>query len=134
MAHDAGPIEERLSALQSEVARLSRELESAREALAAQQASPRQTMRGLLECPHCSGRRVYHIRRVLDRGDANSEHHFSVTTKGFWSPKPVGRFACWVCAGCGFTEWYVSDPQSLEVDDETIELIEIEPGEGGPYR
>lgn len=129
--------DERLATLQAELDQLRSELKDLREALATQSrrpAGPGTTMRALLECPHCETRRLYHIKRVLDRGDSNSEHHFSVTTKGFWSPKPIGRFSCWVCAGCGYTEWYVTDPQTLEIDEQTIELVDIGEGESGPYR
>lgn len=125
-----------IDALTAEVARLREELVRLQEELGAQARLPRarQSMRTLLECPHCEGRRLYHVKEVLDRGDGNSKQPFSVTTKGFWAPKPIGRFNCWVCAQCGFAEWYVQDPRSLDTDVDNVEIHEVDDKDHGPYR
>ena len=59
----------------------------------------------------------------------------AVALKGTWVPKPVGTFEIYLCVGCGFTEWYVRDPDSLDVDGEKIKTLDSEdPGKSGPYR
>ncbi|HHH29253.1 MAG TPA: hypothetical protein ENK57_13045 [Polyangiaceae bacterium] len=126
----------RLDALTAEVATLREQLSRLKAELDARAGLPRtrQSMRTLLECPHCQGRRVYHVKEVLDRGDGNIKQPFSVSTKGFWAPKPIGRFSCWVCAGCGFAEWYVQDPRSLDTDVDHVEIHEVDDKDHGPYR
>lgn len=126
----------RIDALEAEVAELREVVERLQGEIRTHSRLPRarQSMRTLLECPHCEGRRLYHVKEVLDRGDGNSKQPFSVTTKGFWAPKPIGRFNCWVCAQCGFAEWYIQDPRSLDTDVDNVEIHEVDDEERGPYR
>ena len=126
----------RIDALEAEVAELREVVERLQGEIRTHSRLPRarQSMRTLLECPHCEGRRLYHVKEVLDRGDGNSKQPFSVTTKGFWATKPIGRFNCWVCAQCGFAEWYIQDPRSLDTDVDNVEIHEVDDEERGPYR
>ncbi len=133
-----GPSEHdpRIDALNAQLVELRDAVKRLEAELGARNRLPRtrQSMRTLLECPHCEGRRLYHVKEVLDRGDGNSKQPFSVTTKGFWAPKPIGRFNCWVCAACGFAEWYVQDPRSLDTDVDNVEIHEVDDKDHGPYR
>ena len=125
-------------ALRAELRALQGELKSLRGEMAAlrSEIGPRvggATMRTLIECPHCGGRRVLEVQRVSDRTDAG-DVPLAVASKGFFTRKPVGPLRCWICAACGFTEWYVEGPQELTVDDETISAHEVDDAERGPYR
>ncbi|MEZ4438633.1 MAG: hypothetical protein R3B72_06070 [Polyangiaceae bacterium] len=119
-------LERRIATLESELAELRGLLE--------RRASPQETMRARLTCPHCGGRAVLHVERIMDRGDGNGAYPLSVDTKGFWVSKPVGAFEAFVCKGCGFTEWYVVDPQGIEGETQHARLIEVDDDKVGPYR
>jgi hypothetical protein len=52
------------------------------------------------------------------------------------SPEPSsgrGMLEAYVCRGCGFVEWYCSDPENIPIGPEFM-TEELDAGDGGPYR
>ena len=75
-------------------------------------------MRTSGKCPKCSHTQIIPDAMVADRGHGNAEadlrirmdaHPMALIFKGA-ERSPVSAY---VCAGCGFTELYVVDPQVL---------------------
>ena len=98
-------------------------------------------MRKTLICPKCGGRKLWQISSV-------KEVHS--TMQGL-RPEPIGivyhrrwgvvtgegYFEAFICAGCGFTEWYAHGFETLKEDRENgIHFINNEPdaGTAGPMR
>ena len=49
----------------------------------------------------------------------------------------AGRFEAWVCAKCGFTEWYVKNVSALAAlaaRSSTVKVVGGDDDESGPYR
>jgi predicted nucleic-acid-binding Zn-ribbon protein len=96
-------------------------------------------MKNSLQCPKCSGRRILWVKEVQDKapGDGGGILSIRASVKddgvalGEW--ENTGIFEAFVCAGCGFTEWFVRDPESLPIDGETVTLLEGNEA-SGPYR
>ena len=70
-------------------------------------------------CPKCEGWEISHSETVLDRGYMDSEHAMSLGTKKtgdrWFSPRvPAGELEAFTCQGCGYTEFYVKDPNALD--------------------
>jgi len=102
-------------------------------------------------CPKCRGTKLFVVNEVQRRQSAEGiETIVPVTVTatqarvgptGRFSGEQrknleAGRFEAWVCAACGFTEWYATRLNELAVlADATsaVRVIEREP-EGGPYR
>lgn len=89
-------------------------------------------MRKTLRCPKCDERRVLHVRHVSDK-DAGHQPLSLVSERGTWTWKSRGALEAYVCASCGYTEWYTSKPEELTVDGDVIRLLEGPPREG-PFR
>src|SRR5262245_13579014 len=76
-------------------------------------------------CPQCKGKKIY----VCDNAQPGEEssnviRRFHVVTvpisqqqtgaaEGSRYRSHVGNYETWICAGCGFTEWYAKDPERL---------------------
>lgn len=70
------------------------------------------------KCPKCNSTHVLADITVLDRGHLNSEFEFSLT--GYGRPKAMifkerrsSPVSAWVCATCGFIEFYADNPLKL---------------------
>ena len=96
-------------------------------------------MKKTLQCPKCSERRILEISRVKDKAPGEGGGVLSILSHvkedglglGEWENE--GVFRAFVCASCGFTEWYVDNPETLPIDGEVIRLHEPA-GHEGPYR
>lgn len=126
---------ERIEALQAELSKLRKSLDS----LQAQVASARDridlTMRGQTRCPACGCRRIMHAREVLDRGDGDMRQKLALAKPSFWRSKVVGEFEVYLCTDCGLVEWYAKDLHEVEIDGKVFRILEGEaPGRDGPYR
>jgi DNA-directed RNA polymerase subunit RPC12/RpoP len=93
------------------------------------------TMRGQLRCRGCSGRRIAHAPKVLDRADGNTREGMALYQPSFWSAKTQGQLEAYVCMTCGLVEWWVGDPGSLKPHPEFL-IVHDGEAEGGkdPYR
>ncbi len=70
------------------------------------------------QCPKCGGKEIIADAKPIDRGDNNWQHKLSLAT--FESPealifkgKRVATVSAWVCADCGYVEFYADSPESL---------------------
>lgn len=92
-------------------------------------------------CPICQH---YEILEVVpaDFADANLEQEMAVTYEPRWvmpgrNPShPYGPLRIYVCRGCGYAQWFASDPQAIPVGEQhkTRLIRGPRPGEDGPYR
>jgi predicted nucleic-acid-binding Zn-ribbon protein len=92
---------------------------------AAKRALPSPLMRTNARCPKCSGTKLFVCENTQpDWDSSNVVHPFHVTTverstdetgarEGSRYRSHVGRYETWICAACGFTEWYAKDAQAL---------------------
>ena len=95
----------RLSALEQEISRLRAELGA--------QHRPTPTLRQQGVCPACGGRRFLHAPSVLDRADGGPSE-LALAKPSIWRSRVFCVFEAYACVGCGWVEWYVKDPASLE--------------------
>ena len=69
-------------------------------------------------CPKCQSRRflVTGEFKVPDQDSTNGIEPFPPFTMktGPYSRDCTGKFETWICAGCGFTEWYAVELQGLD--------------------
>ena len=82
-------------------------------------------MRSSHVCPKCDGRRLYVCEnRQPDHDSSNIIKTLRVCTvpidqettgaeEGSSYRSEIGSFETWICAGCGFTEWYAQDPRHI---------------------
>jgi predicted nucleic-acid-binding Zn-ribbon protein len=82
-------------------------------------------MKTTARCPKCSGTKLFVCANVQPAWDfVNGVHPFHITTielstdetgasEGSRFRSHVGRYETWICAACGFTEWYAQDAQGL---------------------
>jgi len=116
-----------MSDLEEQIASLRAQLDEAR-------AAQDTTMRRHGRCRGCGGRTIYHVERVLDKGDTGA-YPMSlnyVYLSRLFGPRPVGELEAFVCAGCGLVEWYAKRPKEL-IPGPGIKLY-TEDKEGGPFR
>jgi predicted nucleic-acid-binding Zn-ribbon protein len=106
-------------------------------------------MRTHSRCPKCTGTKIYVCDNAQsDCDNRNYSHPFSITvvlrgtdetggSRGSAFRTEVGQYETWICAGCGYTEWYAKDPEHL------LEKLSKTPATGvrvvdstanGPYR
>jgi hypothetical protein len=116
-----------MSELEEQIAALRAQLEEAR-------AAQDTTMRRHRRCRGCGGRVIYHVERVLDKGDSGA---YSLSLNYVYlsrllGPRPVGELEAFVCAGCGLVEWYAKRPEEL-IPGPGIRLY-TEDKERGPFR
>lgn len=124
--------EERIAALESRVRMLEGHVASLVERIEQLQGQ-RDSMRGLVRCPACGGRRLVRARQVADR-DSGQLKPMAVSTKGMFFPEPCGVFEIDVCAACGLVEWHVDDPSKIDIEHPDIHVITSEGDGPGPYR
>lgn len=79
-------------------------------------------------CTKCGHNQLLHVGAVADTGEFESEirsMHLAVmfTGTGFFGDEKTtraGKLSAVVCKGCGFTELYVLDPQSIKPDGKYV--------------
>jgi predicted nucleic-acid-binding Zn-ribbon protein len=94
-------------------------------------------MKTSVTCPKCAHRRILHITSVQDKSPSiKRDEVLSVKAKapltvlGRWTNE--GVFECYVCANCGYTEWYVVNAGELTVDGTVVR--ELKAPDPNPYR
>ena len=98
-------------------------------------------------CPKCSSRKIYVVRAVSLLSEGHEVVALPVALASHWMESGLaggstkilkgGEFEAWVCAKCGFTEWYAQKVHQLERLAEhtsAVRIIDHGPAEGGPYR
>ena len=105
-------------------------------------------MRDTTTCPKCKGRRIWRIEQVHTEGEALGGKPLRMLveremprrdgTTGFFGGATeyvsVGLFDLFVCARCGFAEWYAHHFEDLFPSPEHgVHLLDGE-APGAPYR
>jgi predicted nucleic-acid-binding Zn-ribbon protein len=104
-------------------------------------------MRTTATCPKCSGKKIIvtdlrHTHYSARRGESlETIPAVSVAVRGFFGGTRVcGGFESWICAACGYTEFYAKD---LDLDDvdrlaaqwpEDIRIVDSAAPKRGPFR
>ena len=77
-------------------------------------------MKRTRKCPKCGGTDIVADAKVIDRGDMNHEQEMTLAT--FQNPDALifkGKqhtvVSAWVCAKCGYTEFYADNPGALKL-------------------
>jgi len=72
------------------------------------------------KCPKCGCADIIADAKAIDRGHGNLEREMSVAT--FWKPealifkeKKETTVSAWVCAGCGYIEFYADHPTTIKL-------------------
>ena len=92
-------------------------------------------MKKTLQCPKCDSRKLWHIEKLLERGDrgwdGNGVPPLALALVRAWgSYRAQGTIEMFACAKCGFAELY-ADTSDLAPNPELgVHLIDNEP-EGG---
>lgn len=88
-------------------------------------------------CPKCQSRRFLVSANFQIPGQESSNATFPVPAFTFnigaWTRASFGAFETWVCAGCGFTEWYAVDLAGLDISKakDTVRYVDATaPGSG----
>ena len=101
------------------------------------------TMKNLLRCPKCAGKKIWVIERYRIPGEAAEGRELPVvphqdTTKSFLRltrVTPVGHFDLFLCDACGYSELYAAGVRGLVADPERgIRLIDTTDVNEGPFR
>ena len=92
-------------------------------------------MKKTLQCPKCDSRKLWRIETMVERGHrADQTHPMALTVEHRrWTlgEKATGTFETFICAECGYTEWYASGLDKLEAaPGKGVHFIDNEP-EGG---
>ena len=109
-------------------------------------------MRTTHRCPKCRGAKLYVCENRQPAHDSgNGLHSLTITSVPItrkalglphkWHDGPrtdVGAFQTWICAQCGYTEWYAQDPERIleklaAVPDSGVSVV-VDPEEGAPFR
>lgn len=74
-------------------------------------------MKTTLTCPKCNHRAIWVIDPVTQPNDPSHAIERFVVVARETSPgvrSVAGRYEVFVCAGCGYTEWYAKDLANLQ--------------------
>jgi predicted nucleic-acid-binding Zn-ribbon protein len=86
-------------------------------------------MRSSQTCPKCHGRKFLVAPEVVqpDPNSSNGTHRLAITCSyvptnndsffGDYERAVAGAFEAWICAGCGYTEWYA------KLDAKAVQLL-----------
>jgi predicted nucleic-acid-binding Zn-ribbon protein len=76
-------------------------------------------MKRTKKCPKCDSRDIIADAKAMDRTHHSSERELSIAT--FQQPdaflfkgKTTTTLSAWVCADCGYVEFYADSPQSIK--------------------
>lgn len=96
-------------------------------------------------CPKCQSRRLVVVDEVRQPISGTTELQplypaAAVTARGIFGAEvgAGGRFEAWICAKCGFTEWYASGLEDLvtlsRLARSGVRVVDGEVDAEGPYR
>ena len=74
------------------------------------------------KCPKCASTRIIADAKVVDRGHGNVEGDMTLATFGkpeaiLFKEKQKTTVSAWVCASCGYVEFYADQALGLEQMD-----------------
>ena len=99
-------------------------------------------MKASLACPKCQSRQLWQIAEVRfpDYESSNATHPMCVTAVNptAYDRELAGTFESWVCANCGFTEWYAFRANDVlarlaAIPNSGVRFIDTTPRQG-PFR
>ena len=74
-------------------------------------------MKTKMQCPKCDGTNIAHAETVMDKnalGESQMSLGVNVKREGIFAKEvPWGELEAFACRSCGYTEFYVSDVESL---------------------
>jgi predicted nucleic-acid-binding Zn-ribbon protein len=75
-------------------------------------------MKKTLHCPKCEGRKLWRVEEMRERGrNMTKAEPLGATFAPTWhGVTNRGTFETFICAGCGYTEWYAHGLEQLEAD------------------
>ena len=73
------------------------------------------------QCPKCNSTDIIADAKAIDRGHGNGQHEFTLATFSkpeavIFKGKQTSTVSAWVCADCGFVEFYADSPSSMKLD------------------
>lgn len=106
-------------------------------------------MRTHSRCPKCNGTKLYVVENHQPESDSSNgiaifrvatpaiDHEEVGARDGSSYRTHVGTYETWICAGCGYTEWYAKDPEHLleklsKMRNSGVRVVSSEPK--APYR
>jgi predicted nucleic-acid-binding Zn-ribbon protein len=71
------------------------------------------------QCPKCGSTQIITDAKAVDRGEGNRPHEMVVVTYArpdaiLFRQRQHTTVSAWVCAACGFMEFYADDPKVIE--------------------
>jgi predicted nucleic-acid-binding Zn-ribbon protein len=94
-------------------------------------------VRTSLQCPKCSGRKIWRIERFETQSDSAESGWLLrvVIGRGLQGKKTTtGIFDAYICKGCGHTELYARNLAELQHDPQSgVHLLDGDAGQA-PYR
>jgi hypothetical protein len=92
-------------------------------------------------CPQCEHRKLWHVEKVLlpeiDSSTVrnvlgNRPAPLPVIAEATWSGvRTTGQFEAFICAGCGWTEWYATGLAELKENPAAgVHFVDAEPKAG----
>jgi predicted nucleic-acid-binding Zn-ribbon protein len=72
------------------------------------------------KCPKCGGADIISDAKAIDRSHGGVELDMSVATFRrpdalIFKEKEMTTVSAWVCASCGFVEFYADDPRRIRI-------------------
>ena len=72
------------------------------------------------KCPKCGSSDIIADAKAIDRAHYGAEAELSVATfrnlgAAIFNGQSSTTVSAWVCAGCGYVEFYADSPQSISV-------------------
>ena len=71
------------------------------------------------KCPKCSSNDVVADAKVIDRANYNVQEELSIATFRrpealLFKDKQTTKVSAWVCAACGYIEFYADNPAAIQ--------------------
>jgi predicted nucleic-acid-binding Zn-ribbon protein len=88
-------------------------------------------------CSKCSNNQLLHVGAVADTGRSETDVRpmmLAVSIVGFSTLDRAGHLTAVVCKKCGYTEFYVLDPETITPDGKYIHEIGGASPPTTPYR
>ena len=94
-------------------------------------------MKRTLRCPKSDGQVILRVGEVKELGHSNQSHPLRVAmfNHALGYAAGLGAFETYICKGCGFTEWYAKEIESI-ITDVPLGTTLLDGGgdKSGPYR
>ena len=92
-------------------------------------------------CPQCEHRKLWHVEQVqlpqadfsnIGRGIRNRPALLPISAEGSWrGVHTAGQFEAFICAQCGWTEWYATGLEELKENPSAgLYFVDAEPKAG----